>query len=75
MRVMQGQGFCPSGSHSPMGSQRENKELSLEDWPEAKQACPGSDGERNVALCPGPGGKLLTGGTILSQSEGSAKIQ
>lgn len=38
-----------------MGSQRENKELSLEDWPEAKQACPGSDGERNVALCPGPG--------------------
>lgn len=45
----------PSGAHSPVGSKHENKDLSLGDQHETRQAYQGSNGERNATLCPEPG--------------------
>ena len=68
---MEEQGFSPSGAHSLLGSQCENKKLSLGEQHKTRQAYRGRDGERNASLSPGPGKTSH----ILPESEGSVRIQ
>ena len=68
---MQEQGLGLSGAHRLLGSQCENKKLSLGDQHETRKAYCGNDGERNTSFCP----DLDKTSHILSKSEGSVRIQ